>query len=198
MADESEDWTRKDLWDLVPGRIYDRILNRMRENAADRMADYSDPHQGAGDTPIERLLIAALRAEVDFGAHEHTHIHLLPRGEGISSEHFDKVRSHGLPLIVESQVEITGHRLDISPWRADFVIWTPVCGGMPPAALVVECDGHDFHERTKEQAARDRARDRDAQLIGHSLFRFTGSEIHRDPIKCALRILDWAVGRSCL
>ena len=26
--------------------------------------------------------------------------------------------------------------------------------------MIVECDGHDFHERTKEQASRDKERDR--------------------------------------
>ena len=32
--------------------------------------------------------------------------------------------------------------------------------------VVVECDGHEFHERTKAQAARDRERDRGLQGIG--------------------------------
>ena len=36
--------------------------------------------------------------------------------------------------------------------------------------VVVECDGHDFHERTKEQAANDRERDRGLQGLGFSVF----------------------------
>jgi very-short-patch-repair endonuclease len=49
----------------------------------------------------------------------------------------------------------------------------------------VECDGHDFHERTKEQAQRDKSRDRYLQANGWRVLRFTGSEIHRTPEKCA-------------
>jgi very-short-patch-repair endonuclease len=54
--------------------------------------------------------------------------------------------------------------------------------------VIVECDGHDFHERTKEQAARDKSRDRELQLAGHRVLRFTGSEIWRDPVGCAHQI----------
>lgn len=58
--------------------------------------------------------------------------------------------------------------------------------------LVVECDGHDYHERTKEQAAKDRSRDRNLQMSGYTVFRFTGYEIYRAPLKCAKQVFKWA------
>ena len=45
-------------------------------------------------------------------------------------------------------------------------------------------DGHDFHERTREQAAHDRSRDRYFQAAGLTLLRFTGSELHGDVDRC--------------
>lgn len=44
-------------------------------------------------------------------------------------------------------------------------------------AMVVECDGHEFHEKTVEQATRDKARDRLLQSCGLFVFRYTGSDI---------------------
>ncbi len=43
--------------------------------------------------------------------------------------------------------------------------------------VVVELDGHDFHERTLAQAMRDRSKDRTIQLRGHMVLRFTGHEV---------------------
>ncbi|MFC6790602.1 endonuclease domain-containing protein [Methylobacterium komagatae] len=85
---------------------------------------------------------------------------------------------------IEPQVQIVG-------WRVDFLIHFPDHTGKSAALsrLIVECDGHDFHERTKAQAARDRSRDRVAQHNGIPVLRFTGSEIHRDPARCAEEIL---------
>lgn len=59
--------------------------------------------------------------------------------------------------------------------------------------LVVECDGHNFHERTKEQAAKDRARDRWLTSKDYDVFRFTGSELWRNPMACAEQVTDWAL-----
>jgi very-short-patch-repair endonuclease len=58
--------------------------------------------------------------------------------------------------------------------------------------LVIECDGHDFHERTKDQAAADRARDRWLQAHDYTVFRFTGSEIWNTPLECAWQVHHWA------
>ena len=57
--------------------------------------------------------------------------------------------------------------------------------------LVIECDGHDFHERTKEQAARDKQRDRALFCLGYPVMRFTGSEIVAGPVKCAESVMKW-------
>lgn len=51
--------------------------------------------------------------------------------------------------------------------------------------FVIECDGHDFHEKTKEQATRDKKRDRDLMENGITVIRFTGSEIYDNPYRCA-------------
>jgi hypothetical protein len=48
----------------------------------------------------------------------------------------------------------------------------------------VEIDGHEWHEKTKEQAGKDKKRERDLLSEGYKVIRFTGSEIFHDPYKC--------------
>lgn len=64
------------------------------------------------------------------------------------------------------------------------------------AKVAVEVDGHDFHEKTKEQAKHDKAKDRELQRCGLIVFRFTGSEVWHDPVKVAAEVVDAALGIS--
>lgn len=67
---------------------------------------------------------------------------------------------------------------------------------MPWVRVAVELDGHDFHERTKEQASRDKRRDRVLAANGWSVLRFTGSDVYRDPAK-VLEEIDRVCRRLC-
>lgn len=71
---------------------------------------------------------------------------------------------------------------------ADFLVTAKFYGSDTHYKVVVECDGHDFHERTKEQASRDKRRDREMLSAGYRVVRFTGSEIHRNPMGCAAEV----------
>lgn len=82
----------------------------------------------------------------------------------------------------------------IEKFRVDFMV--TVLAGKEYKRLVVECDGHDFHERTKKQAKADRSRDRRLQELGYTVYRFTGSEIYTDPVKCAQDVVRWAVAAA--
>jgi very-short-patch-repair endonuclease len=88
--------------------------------------------------------------------------------------------SYGL-LQLYSQVQI-------ADYRVDFLLRLPVEDGAS-VNFVIECDGHEFHERTKEQAARDRSRDRKLQSLGYTVFRFTGSEIWASSERCTYEIM---------
>ena len=70
--------------------------------------------------------------------------------------------------------------------RYDFALFYP--GLTYP--IIIECDGHDFHEKTKTQARRDRSRDRRIQSRGSVILRFTGSEIWESPRLCAEEVAD--------
>lgn len=70
--------------------------------------------------------------------------------------------------------------------RVDFSIQA---GEEGPWRLAVEIDGHDFHERTKEQASSDRARDRLLSRCGYTVVRFTGSDVWSSPLLCAAEIV---------
>lgn len=76
----------------------------------------------------------------------------------------------------------------IAGYRVDFLL-TCTKDGEEFAKIVVECDGHEFHDKTKEQAARDKARDRALTAAGCRVLRFTGSEIYRGAYQCVCEVV---------
>lgn len=60
---------------------------------------------------------------------------------------------------------------------------------MPPGLgqlwVAIECDGHEYHDKTKEQADRDRARDRHFQALGWEVARYTGTQVNASAEWCA-------------
>jgi len=83
---------------------------------------------------------------------------------------------------VRPQVSIAGYRVDILIEVKD--------DGKEVARIGVECDGHQYHDASREAAARDKARDRALTSAGIRIMRFTGSEIHRNAVSCANDVLD--------
>lgn len=103
------------------------------------------------------------------------------------------VEKHGLgdnDLHVFQQVPIGNYQVDFL-----FVMIANSGGVRRTEILVVECDGHDFHERTKEQAAKDKFRDRFMLSNGLPTMRFTGSEIWRDVHSCVEEIRQYFYSR---
>ena len=55
--------------------------------------------------------------------------------------------------------------------------------------FIVECDGHDYHEKTKEQIAKNNQRERDLKAAGYEVIRFSGSDIYKSVYKCVLDLM---------
>ena len=73
----------------------------------------------------------------------------------------------------------------IGNYRVDFIVSTTICNPYSYkekvlSNIIIECDGHDFHEKTKEQAKYDKKRDRYLTNLGYKVLHFTGSEIYND------------------
>lgn len=138
-----------------------------------------------GDSEIEKLFYVAFVVLLKYNNGEYSSP-LISRDEENEKRFLlqDLVKSNH--VIVRSQAQIGDRRVDFLIHAYDFE-------NQKWHRLIVECDGHDFHERTKEQAARDRARDRASMLDGYECFRFTGSELWRDPWGCADQVYEWAV-----
>jgi very-short-patch-repair endonuclease len=147
-----------------------------------------------GDTEIEKLFFIALWARINFGFCEYGRLvkienHQHPSEWEIAESPAD-AQPAGLNLYIQRQVQLDN-------WRVDFVVFAfdfrgRVLKSPGWRSVIVECDGHDFHERTKQQAGRDRSRDRSATTSGRDVMRFTGSELWRNPWGCAGEIIDWA------
>lgn len=171
-----------------------------------RVDTFSQEVRERCESPIERLLAVQFASldwelgeggrlawEVDPGLDsiEKFKDYLQDIGEDAARFRCGSVLWGGWTGIIAPQVVI-------GQWRVDFLAGAVFCGAhgqadKPMSLLAIECDGHDFHERTKEQASRDKKRDRQIQASGVSLFRFTGSQIYRNPEACAGEIVDFFV-----
>lgn len=145
-------------------------------------------------SPIERVFVTSLWSLSVSTMHlvNNRPILLTPDGHSFGSEPFSLCN-----LTIEPQAKIANYFVD---FRLTYVLEQPDFeakdkAGIPGVKvrqnqIVVECDGHDFHERTKEQAAKDKSRDRALQTAGYKVFRYTGSEIWANPVKCATEVAN--------
>ena len=83
------------------------------------------------------------------------------------------VDARGRALTLDAQVPIADHRIDF------------ILAGGGDSRLAIEVDGFEHHERTQEQAERDRARDRALLAEGVETIRFMAKAVFADPGKCA-------------
>lgn len=119
----------------------------------------------------------------------------------VSVEYGERVRERILRCNITSPIEQVfllewhfqrleeRYRIDLHPqhkvscgekdYRIDFVALNQT--GLK---LAIELDGHDFHEKTREQVAKDKQRQRALVADGFTVLRFSGSEIVRDVKAC--------------
>lgn len=118
------------------------------------------------ESPIERMLLEGLIMGHIYGGRG------VPPIDGMDGSTLD-------PLFgIATQYKVGNYRADMLVINWDGRV------------ALIECDGHDFHERTKEQAAKDRKKDRELQASGYVILRYTGSEIFSDPFYCAADIMN--------
>lgn len=53
------------------------------------------------------------------------------------------------------------------------------------SSVLVECDGHNFHEKTKQQVSNGNRKLNSLQQSGKTVIRLSGSDIFNNPIQCA-------------
>lgn len=103
----------------------------------------------------------------------------------------EELKSGGLPHCESDQDYefVWVSQYEVGPYRTDFacLFYSEVT---PFKKVIVECDGHDFHEKNKEQAAKDKKRDRYFQQNGWQILHFTGSELYHDSKKCVKELHD--------
>jgi len=148
----------------------------------DNLAELKAEHEillSLCESPAEQNFLAAAISYFDLRYNEH-----FKRGQAV----FDRggPANCGLfTLLVQPQFEISSFT---ESYRADFVfsLTRYARNGVPRiwAKTVVEIDGHDFHEKTKFQASRDKKRDRDFLSEGYVTMRFSGSDIYHRPFEC--------------
>ncbi len=139
-----------------------------------RIADYvAEVMSGSGiylveaiegcESPIEQLMAMALRK---------------------ASEAFEERFGGNGILAVDPQMSV---ETSIGKLRVDFMLrWVDFGAANKLATrVIVECDGYAFHDGDKEQAQRDKQRDRALKEAGFTVLRFAGGEIWADPDKCA-------------
>lgn len=158
-------------WDAPSLEDPDAQARRLHRTLVERLsALYSAYAFDVIQSPIEGMLLGALLWKPAYWAG-------YPATEALSPSEYLEVGT-----VAESPKFFITPQAKVGAYKADFLAWF-VCG-REVQGVAIECDGHDFHEKTKEQATRDKARDRSFLTAGFPVARFSGSEIYRNAAGC--------------
>lgn len=155
------------------GKLQD-IFNNLPASVKKIIVDQIDSYQQRiidclkkCETPIEQILA-------------------LSMNESWQLNHLDR---HSIDLVaIEPQSEFICNE---KTYRVDFCLVVFDYLTKDGYAFIVECDGHDFHEKTKEQVKIRNDRDRNLTANGNKIIHFSGSEIFKNAPKCADDIYEF-------
>jgi len=163
----------------------------LREEFVSEAGNQFDHALAAAESPIERLFLATMLTSGWGIADQSNWSDAYQIAAEISGNPHRRGRLNAFTsddtyarLCMLQPIVVVGAK----SYRVDFAFFVKECPARPRISLAVELDGHDFHERTKEQARRDKARDRALTGAGWHVLRFTGSEVYRDPGACLTSI----------
>ncbi len=141
------------------------------------------------ESPIEKALFVSIVTMARL--HVQQQHYIVNFGEGKVLHYGDWTESYDR-LTIETQKPIGKYKVDfLIRYSCHIPDEENISGNtLEIRELIVECDGHDFHEKTKEQASRDKKRDIYLQELGYRVYRFTGSDIWKDPAGCAATIIN--------
>lgn len=130
------------------------------------------------ESPIEEIFLAAFYSQSlhrDF-------FDIVMLGKPIGDMSKGKFQGETIYILQQAKV---------GRYRVDFLIIDASCPLeiADPRFMIVECDGHEFHEKTKEQVERDKKRDRYFQSKNFKVLRFSGSEIWKDAFGCVEEVI---------
>lgn len=157
--------------------VASRLVASAQYNLEEVCKDLADSYADLAESEIELMLLVGFELQNLLYKRIDRPVSIIVR-EG------DQFSFDDAYMIIRPQFQWERYRID---FRIDVANL-----GYP---VFVECDGHDFHERTKEQAERDRSRDRAIQAANIPIIRFTGREIYRDPLDCVTQICRFLVDR---
>lgn len=95
---------------------------------------------------------------------------------------------YGYQLNIESQHEVHYHDTKYYPNFCLSIVDTN--REKTIYQIFVEIDGHEFHEKTKEQVRHDNLRERHLLEYCDCVVRFSGSEVYDDPDECAYETFE--------
>lgn len=158
------------------------FLSGIAEDAGHRYAErfesdvYVDLIEKLSGSPIEDLFYIACRAHLDAWE-----IRCDPDPDLIDGQTIwpSGVRIAPQASVGKFRVDFMLHQIELGPNE----IYTPV---------VVELDGHDFHDKDKRQRSYEKARDRFLVKSGYKVLHYTGSDVVADPYKVAFEALSLA------
>ena len=137
-------------------------------------------------TPIEQLMATALVQT------EHARWKFIA---GVKPDYVDCLEAARLAIDDECW-SLIFPQVSIGPYVLDFLIVLKD-SNCAIRGVAIECDGHEFHEKTKRQAAHDKKRDRYLAFHSITVLRFTGAEIWYDAPACAVEVRQTVGSISC-
>jgi very-short-patch-repair endonuclease len=164
--------------------IISELATKAADVARDGFLGVLEHFSARTESPIEKVFLAVFLHHRDCRVHE----------IGIVNDSCPRTIRNGDRVAWDGCL---ASEVPIGPYRCDFVLQMFANPDWPPWLTVdIECDGHNFHEKTKKQAKHDKERDRWMQINNIVVLRFTGSEIWNDPIACASQLFDLIEARD--
>lgn len=165
---------------IIPENVWE-FLHKASDDYAKIKAEkftrerHSDIIEQPITSPIEQLFLIAM------------HVMCEANFDLVNPE--PEVTRAGLPIL-RGGVFIYPQR-KIDRYTVDFLIQNIGFTDTPAVrTVVVELDGHDFHDKDKQQRSYEKARDRFLLKRDFKVLHFTGSDVVADPYAVAHEVLD--------
>lgn len=163
---------KKITYDIKESEVEDLLVDKVKENVQIKVKNYKDcllSNLYNCESPIEQLLALEM-ADLKSYLYSSESIKILNYDNQVYIKCGNK--KYRVDFLMEIAFKYNNQYDDI-------------------LKLVIECDGHDFHEKSKEQVIQDNERDRDLQEEGYEILHFSGSEIYNDSLSCCAKILKY-------